>query len=267
MLLLPALGVEAQTAQSRELVERWIERQRGSLEALESLTVRTTVRHAVETSVSTRVATYAADLTLHLPDEPPGPPAGGRFVPPLRRRGAGAGNGPGGPGPPGPDVDMRLLWMTLDGDTLETDYARRIFQRLRNMLQPETTRMLDDIGIPAAHIARLDPTGAPKSDRIAGRSALRIDTRPPGPHARRLTVSLWFDERGERLIATRLVLQFPGDRRLTAFTEYDEIGGLDLPVRRTVDGVVPVPRRGRNVSLALDHRTHFTDYEFRFKDG
>ncbi|NNF04663.1 MAG: hypothetical protein HKN17_09360 [Rhodothermales bacterium] len=270
VILLPSAEAWAQARgpaeRSAALIDAWFERQHESLGDIESIAVRTTVRHAIDTSVSTRVATYAADLTLHLPDVRPGDPAGPPLTaePPRIRRPAAPGPGPSGG--IGPDVDFRLLWMTLDGDTLQTAHARRVLQRLRTMLRPESIMMMDEIGIPAAQIARLDPIGAPETDRIGDRPALRIDATPAGSVPRRLRVSLWLDESGERLVATRLLILFPGNRRLRVFTEYQHVGGVDVPVARIVDGVVPVPRRGRDVSVALDHKTRFFDYEFRFKD-
>jgi hypothetical protein len=265
-LLTAAVATAAQARQDgdRELVRRWAAEQRTTLAALDAVNVRTTVRHAVNTGSGERVAVYAANLTLHVPAAPPpdappdGPPGRiGRKPPP--------GPPPGGV-PPGPRLDMRLLWMTLDGDTLQTPYARRVLHRLRGMLRPNLTRLLDDAGIPAAFAAGLQPTGPPALDRMAGQSVLRVDavrTGPGGPPSR---VSLFFDESGSRLIASRAVMPLPGGRRLTASTEYDRVGGLDLPVSRVIEGEVPVPRRARVVTILLDHRTRFSSWEFRFKD-
>jgi hypothetical protein len=88
--------------------------------------------------------------------------------------------------------------------------------------------------------------------------------RPPGPARRPPPIvqsTLWFTTDTFRLSAMITEIPLPGRRFLSVRANYEAVGSLDVPVRRIVEGTIPLRRRDRMFAVVFKQVTDYDQYQ------
>lgn len=189
--------------------------------------------------------------------------------------------------------ESEIMGGTVNGRRA-TGKQLRLLERQHGRFLEGTDAHVDKVLLPLPLLAQADVERA-EPVRIDGVPHLRLDLVPPGrrrgagfgppPPRRRGTgadgppryrpnapqpkplrqASLWFDRERGTLTRSRLWVDLPRGGDLTVTTEYERIGGLDLPVRRRVEGTFPMQRRLRSFTVGIDAETVYGGYRFTYR--
>ena len=194
---------------------------------------------------------------------------------------------------PGDTPDRTLEWLSVDGTRMPPEGSDRYDARMRALLgdgpegemifgnqangallpgmlvrnlrlaQRVETRERDGemYRVVTGRLERQGPPPGPPPGRMQGRR------RPPPPLSAtppRHVVTLWFRGGSGHLAFMEHRVAMPRGQGLLVRTRLEHMGGMDIPVSRTIQGEIPSTRRLRTVTLDLDLQLTFRDHQLTF---
>lgn len=165
------------------------------------------------------------------------------------------------------DWKRDILTASANGRILTPSEFDRMERLSDHMAGARVDRLLQELLFPAGALARMRSVGPATRETIRGVAAWRFDAA--APETARLSVqrmTIWMSAEKATLLRSRTILNRPSDRStLTVVTDYDRDRGLDVPVRRHVEGTIQARRRLRTFTLVLRVDSHYSDYRINRK--
>lgn len=163
-----------------------------------------------------------------------------------------------------PRWDRRLRQAVVNGRPAPPPQWERLERRRRDLMGPRTEPLLQSPSVLFRLLEGMEPAGAALPEAVDGRPAWRVELVPrgrPGPVER---MTLWLHRDASALLRSRLFVhtERPG-APFVVETAYARFEGLDLPVRRRVEGTVEMQRRLRTFTLLYRYDATYGDYRLR----
>jgi hypothetical protein len=225
LLCLLAAGARAQSAVER--LDRWARGQEAALTGVRSITMVERGHHMYEGASGPRRMGMDTRYTL-----------GTGTTPPVRE----------------------VLELTVDGEPHE----RKPPDRRRhdgNPMQESMQRAVDLLLQPTRLLAEMNPPEEVETIEFNGQQVVSIRTRARDPEAGVARAVWWLDPADGRLVQARVFVESPEGGAFDASVRYDRIEGIDLPVRRRVEGSFPLRRRMRTFTILVDVRADIEGHE------
>jgi len=224
LLLLEAVPTRAQTA--AEWLDTWARDQEAASRGVRSVTMTERSQHMLESAGGARRLGLTTRFTI----------------------------GPGDARPVREVVDL-----TVDGNPVERPSPDRR-RHYENPLQEQLQEAADQLLHPLHLLARMNPPSDVETTEFNGQTliSIRTRTRDEGPGVVRAI--WWLDPADGRLVQARAFVEGQEGAALDVFVRYERIEGLDLPVRKRVEGSFPMRRRMRTFTILVDVRADLEEH-------
>lgn len=217
-------GANAQTAVER--LERWADGQNAALNGVRQVTMLERGRHVYEGATGQRRLGMSTRYVLESGNAPP---------------------------------QRDVVEVTIDGEPVDRpDEGRR--RRHENPIQASMQRAVDLLLQPARLLPLMQPPDEVETIEFNGTEYVSIRMRAIDPGPGLVRAVWWFDPADGRLVQVRVFVENAEGGALDAFVRYERIEGIDLPVRRRVEGSFPWKRRMRTFTILVDVRADIDDH-------
>lgn len=158
------------------------------------------------------------------------------------------------------DWTRTFLAVEVNGRPVPPERWDEVEQRRQGLGNLPFLRILQATHLGPQLFRRLEPAGPVAPAENGARWRLDLIPRRAQPPLERVT--LWFDRDG-RLRNSRILLRPQNnDAPFVVTTEYARVDGLDVPVRRHIEGTVQVRRRSRIFTMLLQYEGQYDDFRF-----
>lgn len=221
--ILPA-GASAQTATER--LDRWAAGQKTALAGVRQITMLERGHHMYEGAAGARRLGMSTRYTLGPGAEPP---------------------------------QREVIEITVDGKPVDRPEGDRP-RRHENPIQESMQRAVDLLFQPARILPLMHPPEEVETVEMGGQEYMSIRMRALDPGPGLVRAVWWLDPADGRLVQVRVFVENPEGGALDASVRYERIEGIDLPVRRRVEGSFPWRRRMRTFTILLDVRADIEEH-------
>jgi hypothetical protein len=157
-------------------------------------------------------------------------------------------------------IERSIQGMAIDGNPVShgtSDRGRRYASPLSADLQRATDLLLT----PGAALEHMIPADAVERDTISTGPIIGIRARATDESSLITRVVWWLDEATGALAIARAFIADPDGAVLDVTVRYNRVEGLDLPLRRRIEGSMPVRRRVRSYTVLVDSRSTFAAHD------
>jgi len=221
--LLP-FAVRAQSAADR--LDRWAAGQQAALSGVRSITVVERGHHMYEGASGPRRMEMTTRYTLD-----------GRPVPPERE----------------------VLDLVVNGKPMGRPDPNRP-RRHENPVLESMQRSVDLLLQPVRLLPLMEPPEQVETAEFNGREYVSIRTQARDQESGLVRAVWWLDPDDGRLVQVRVFVENREGGAFDVSVRYDRIEGIDVPVRRRVEGSFPWQRRMRTFTILVDVRAELSEH-------
>ncbi len=218
-------GATAQTATER--LDRWAAGQKAALAGIRQITMLERGHHLYEGATGARRLGMNTRYTLESGTAPP---------------------------------QREVVEVTIDGQPVERREGDRP-RRHENPIQESMQRAVDLLLQPARLLLLMKPPDEVETIDAGGQEYVSIRTLAVDPGPGVVRAVWWLDPADGRLVQVRVFVENPEGGALDASVRYERIQGIDLPVRRRVEGSFPWRRRMRTFTILVDVRADIEEHQ------